>query len=1190
MHDDPTSHHDRSESEQVIDSIVDEFVEQALGGRVPDIDAACARYPEFADRIRQAAASLKLLADQNSHLDGKVDSTSLRDHFSSALGRSAQNVKDRTVASSSFKVAEKELNFGGKYRLREELGEGGFGVVYVAEQLKPVRRKVAIKVLKPGMDSKEVLARFDAERQALAMMDHPNVAKVLDGGMSEDGRPYFVMELIRGIPITAFCNSQKLSILERLEIFRDTCLAVQHAHIKGIIHRDIKPSNVLVTMRDDTPVAKVIDFGVAKALHNQLTDATVYTAFGQMIGTPIYMSPEQIQLSEQDVDTRSDIYSLGVLLYELITGNTPFTRQALMEKGIQQFREMVCDTPPPRPSHHLSTVRASDDPTVVDQRRYESHEMKRISGELDWIVMRSLEKNRSRRYQSCAEFAKDIDNFLTGDAVNAKPPTLWYRTSKLIKQNQGLFLATTAVVAALLLGLWTTYQQKKRAERAEKEATASLKESIRQTELAENRLELAETAVDDMYIDVANKWIQSQAGMTEKQREFLEKAAEIYRQLAGAIQLKSSAQKVKYARTLGRVAAVEIKLGELEQSTKTATRGARLLKELHDGDPTDVDITLLLAESYYTLGRTFRSLGERQSSWEWFDKAIDLLLSQNFDNSTIEQREQLTRHANNATTVTVSSRSRIDVTRELIDLSETVGIELLEADRDNAKYTERRARAIMNRAVSYLWWGQENEEAAASFQRAISMIKDLRDEDPENVNHLRDLQTCLQNLSVVLNRLGRQDETVAVKHECLEVSRELAAAVPDQWQVQDGLRRALRSLALEYKRNGGLEKARQNFEESFKVAKSMSQTFPEVIEAHSAKLAALRDLASLELEYQDYPRATEYFSQLLENSAISFTRFPDSPQPLAFELIARSFGSWTSAKSEQDAQLLKFLAPMVARVNTYDRSYEQSREDPIIGFLNVVRFCELALAAVQDAHVRVSASDPSSKLAKELSKIEAQLSQHAANIAEMSCKQIRESEKPFARILEFSESYEPPPEYVFTDNDAPGYSDLLNLGHVRGWNRVFQSFAKSIADGTLDSKELHPGHLFVLCSAPGWVERGTLDSLVESMGALTQAEKQAKAWCLYRLGEYAECADLLDDEMLASDHANDYVAALVAFELGETARAAELLAEGSQWLDANEKDIRAQRDAEGAHLQPHLFALKRLRYEAEAHIKGEASK
>lgn len=479
MHDDPTSHHDRSESEQVIDSIVNEFVEQALGDGVPDIDAACARYPEFADRIRQAAASLKLLADQHSHLDSKVDSSSLRHQFSSALGRTSQNVVDPTLASSSTRVAEKDLNFGDKYRLREELGEGGFGVVYVAEQLKPVRRKVAIKVVKPGMDSKEVLARFDAERQALAMMDHPNVAKVLDGGMSEDGRPYFVMELIRGIPITAFCNSQKLSILERLEIFRDTCLAVQHAHIKGIIHRDIKPSNVLVTMRDDTPVAKVIDFGVAKALHTQLTDATVYTAFGQMIGTPIYMSPEQIQLSEQDVDTRSDIYSLGVLLYELITGDTPFTRQALMEKGIQQFREMVCDTEPPRPSHQLSTVRASDDATLVDHRRYESREMKRISGELDWIVLKSLEKNRSRRYQSCAEFAKDIDRYLTGEPVEACPPTLGYKLSKFARQNRVILTTATLVFVLLSLGIAATAWQAYRASQAE---ALALSESNRKSE------------------------------------------------------------------------------------------------------------------------------------------------------------------------------------------------------------------------------------------------------------------------------------------------------------------------------------------------------------------------------------------------------------------------------------------------------------------------------------------------------------------------------------------------------------------------------------------------------------------------------------------------------------------------------------------------------------------------------------
>ena len=512
---------------------------------------------------------------------------------------------------------------------------------------------------------------------------------------------------------------------------------------------------------------------------------------------------------------------------------------------------------------------------------------------------------------------------------------------------------------------------------------------------------------------------------------------------------------------------------------------------------------------------------------------------------------------------------------------------MLKNDPDNLKYKESRAKAVLNRAVSYLWWGEENEEAVITFQEAKSILEELRKEQPEKVNLLRDLQTCLQNLSIVFARLGRTEEIDAIKHECLEVSRKLATAFPDQWQEQDKLRVALRSLALDYQRSGDLENARKYYDESHQVAKSMLRAFPEVIEAHVANLLALRDSASLEIECQNYPRATDYFKQMLEKSANSSTQFPASPRPIAFELVARSFGAWTCSQSEQDAQLVKLLAPMVARLEAYDRSYEKSREDPIIGFLNEVRLGELALAAVQDTNMRTStARNPASNLAKELSKIETQLSQHAASLAERSCEQIRVSKAPFDSILTYSE-YDPPPEAVSTVVDAPGYNDLLNSSHARGWNRMFQSMAKWIADGSLDPKAFHPGHLFVLCSAPNWVDLATLKSLVDDLGGSTRAEKQAQAWCLYRLGEYAKCAELLADERLSSDHANDFVAALVAFELGETVRADELLTQGRLWLDANEKEIRAQRDAENAHLQPHLFALKRLRYEAETRINSD---
>ena len=357
------------------------------------------------------------------------------------------------AAESALKPEIPETKRIGPYKLLQKLGEGGYGVVYMAEQEQPIRRRVALKIIKLGMDTKSVIARFEAERQALALMDHPNIARVLDAGATETGRPYFVMELVYGVKITEYCDQNCVSMPERLQLFIQVCNAVQHAHQKGIIHRDLKPSNIMVTMHDGVPVPKVIDFGIAKATEQRLTDKTLFTSYAQLMGTPAYMSPEQMELSGLNLDTRSDIYSLGILLYELLTGRTPFDTTDLLKLGVEELRRTVCEREPLSPSAKLRTLNNEELTKTARRLQVEPPRLlSQLRGDLDWIVLKCLEKDRTRRYATANGLAQDIEHYMQEEPVLARPPSQLYRLQKLARRNRMVFLFGAATAAALLLG------------------------------------------------------------------------------------------------------------------------------------------------------------------------------------------------------------------------------------------------------------------------------------------------------------------------------------------------------------------------------------------------------------------------------------------------------------------------------------------------------------------------------------------------------------------------------------------------------------------------------------------------------------------------------------------------------------------------------------------------------------------
>jgi serine/threonine protein kinase/Flp pilus assembly protein TadD len=653
---------------------------------------------------------------------------------------------DHTIQLPEPDVALERLGtMIGRYKLLQKIGEGGFGVVYMAEQVEPVQRKVALKIIKAGMDSKEVIARFDAERQALALMDHPGIANILDGGATEAGRPYFVMELVNGIPITDYCDRKKLPTAERLQLFMKVCHAVQHAHQKGIIHRDLKPSNVLVTLHDGEPVPKVIDFGVVKALGQKLTQKTLFTGFQHLVGTPAYMSPEQAELSGLDVDTRSDIYSLGVLLYELLTGMTPFDKETLAKAAFDEMRRMIRETEPPKPSNRLNTLSQDALGTVAAKRQAEPTKLNRlVRGDLDWIVMKCLEKDRARRYETANNVAADIEHHLNNEPVVARPPSRLYRFQKLVRRNKLAFAATGAVFAALIIGLGVSawmFSKEKRARQIAVDARVSARlEATKSRQVARFLEDMLEGVGPSVALGRDTKML----------REILDRTAE------------------------------------------------RVGKDL-------TDQPLVEAELRHTLGEVYQALGDHEKAEAMFRQALKIRLrqvgSEHLDtaqslnslakllgghaitgNGRLPEAEALHREAL-ATRIKLLGKEHPDVASSLNDLSLVLARQ--------GKLGQAEAANLEALVIRKKLFGENHPEVVASLQNRTLLL--IRQASPPHgialQTKLSEAELCARNALVTCTNTfgGEHPETAASLHNLAQVLREQGRWADAEMMYRDAL-------------------------------------------------------------------------------------------------------------------------------------------------------------------------------------------------------------------------------------------------------------------------------------------------------------------------------------------------------------------------------------------------------------------
>jgi serine/threonine protein kinase/tetratricopeptide (TPR) repeat protein len=866
--------------------------------RAEFLDRECAGEP---DLRRQVEVLLKAHEQAGQFLD--------QPHPAAGAGpQTGAYVPDSSAETAGTIVA-------GKYKLLQRIGEGGMGSVWMADQTEPVKRRVAVKLIRAERDgSRTILSRFEAERQAIALMDHPNIAKLLDAGATEGepdgtspGRPYFVMELVKGIPLTAFCDEHKLSVPHRLNLFMQICSAVQHAHQKGIIHRDLKPTNILVELHDDKPVPKVIDFGLAKALSGQpLSDHTLFTGFGTVAGTPLYMAPEQAKFNAIDIDTRADIYALGVILYELLTGSTPIERAALKQAAFDEILRVIRESEPPTPSKRLSSTDST--PSVAANRQSEPQKLGRfVRGDLDWIVMKALAKERDRRYETANGFAKDIERFLNHEPVLAGPPSTGYRMRKFVRRNRGQVVAALAICVVLVAGIAGTTvglirseaarrgerEQRAIAQANEKQATvaatAEKKAKEREAEQrsnAEKARDRTRQALDAMTSSITGDSLSAQTEISEDQKKFLTEVLKYYQEFAGE-KADDEKSRARTAAAAVRVGIIESRLGRTEQALAAYQMARVGYASLATDFPSKPAYRQALGVSHMGVAIRLRDLGKFSEAKAEFGNALAIQekLVDVFP-ATPSYRAELARTQTNLAVLLADQgnyREAEQLSRQALAAPKKLAAEF------PAEPEHREELAILHHNLGVqLWEMGKRSEAVEQERMALAIDERLAADFPTAPKYRHSLAGTRYGLGHFLMGLGKASEADEQFRQAMTIQDKLAAEFPGQAAYREALARTHHNRGNLLTELAKSSEAEAEFRQALAIREKLSAESPGVAQYRRGLASSHVDLGTLLEDMGRRREAERAFRQavaILEALAADVSTVPDIRLELALSQV-----------------------------------------------------------------------------------------------------------------------------------------------------------------------------------------------------------------------------------------------------------------------------------------------------------------